>query len=528
MVNYLNLRNVLLVAGCTALLASCKNGLFGKNKKEKDTATGWNYNDKKMGNFYVPKEKQQKTGPGLVFVTGGTFTMGATEEDVMMTHDNTPSRKSIRSFYVDQFEISNVNYRQYLYWLGNVFNDPAYENIIKKALPDTLCWRTELGYNEPLVEYYLRHPAFSNYPVVGVTWEQANDYAIWRSDRVNEDILMKKGYIDNKALQKGKFGTPDGGTFNTKSYLFNGKENSFKEGKFVKSSKNPLRGADGKKGRLPKLEDGIILPEYRLPFEAEWEYAALGYINENPNPSRKEGVLGEENISNKQKYSWSSKYKGLRDNRRGKMMGRMLANFKRGNGDYQGVAGGLNDRASETQEVDKSLPNGFNIYNMSGNVSEWCADIYRPLNGQDLDDANPYRGNVFKEVVKDPTSNLGKRDSAGRLEFASQDDAKLANRINYQRAYAINYLDGDSLSGVSYGFGITTLVGDSSRVIKGGSWADMPYWLSPGTRRYMDQKASSSTVGFRCAMDRLGSPEGNGRKVGQPFKAKRQGGRKRK
>ena len=67
------------------------------------------------------------------------------------------------------------------------------------ALPDTLVWRSELAYNEPYVEYYFRYPAYNYYPVVGVTWEQAHDFCIWRTDRVNEKLLIDKGYLNKRA-----------------------------------------------------------------------------------------------------------------------------------------------------------------------------------------------------------------------------------------------------------------------------------------------------------------------------------------
>jgi formylglycine-generating enzyme required for sulfatase activity len=52
----------------------------------------------------------------------------------------------------------------------------------------------------------------------------------------------------------------------------------------------------------------------------------------------------------------------------------------------------------------------------------------------------------------------------------------------------------------------SSLVNDETRVYKGGSWKDRAYWLSPGTRRFMDQEKSSDDLGFRCAMTRVGSP----------------------
>jgi formylglycine-generating enzyme required for sulfatase activity len=76
----LRLKNLIVLLAAVSLVSSCKNGIFGSKKKEKSTVTGWNYNDKNMGGYNVSKEREQKTGPGLVFVQGGTFTMGATEE----------------------------------------------------------------------------------------------------------------------------------------------------------------------------------------------------------------------------------------------------------------------------------------------------------------------------------------------------------------------------------------------------------------------------------------------------------------
>mgnify|MGYP003845631483 CR=1 FL=1 len=100
------------------------------------------------------------------------------------------------------------------------------------------------------------------------------------------------------------------------------------------------------------------------------------------------------------------------------------------------------------------------------------------------------------------------RDSAGRLKKVDISDDEVKNRANYQKNDVINYLDGDSSSGVYYGYGTTSLISDHSRVIKGGSWNDRPYWLSPGSRRFMEETQSSSTVGFRCAQTYLGPPEG--------------------
>jgi hypothetical protein len=116
----------------------------------------------------------------------------------------------------------------------------------------------------------------------------------------------------------------------------------------------------------------------------------------------------------------------------------------------------------------------------------------------------------------------------GRLKKVDISDEEVKNRTNYQRNNVINYLDGDSISGASYAYGETTLISDKSRVVKGGSWNDRAYWLSPGSRRFLQEDQSASTIGFRCAQTYLGAPEGPGFKEGNIFsKARPSKGRKK-
>ncbi|TAL51757.1 MAG: gliding motility lipoprotein GldJ [Chitinophagaceae bacterium] len=519
------MKNLLILLSCAVLIASCKGkGLFGKKKYDKSDMTGWNYDDKNMGGYQIAKSKDQATGPGLVFVQGGTFTMGQTEEDVMGDFNNIPRRVTVPSFYMDRTEVANVHYREYIHWLSRVFDpaaDPINAQIINSALPDTLVWRSELSYNEPLVEYYFRHPGFNNYPVVGISWRQASDFCLWRGDRVNEGILIQKGYAAKQGIQSQQ----QDENFTTKSYLLG--LYTAQPGKTAGSKKNPLKTDQGTPRTTVSFEDGLLLPGYRLPFEAEWEYAAYGLINQNPRPSTKEGKRGEELAMNKQVYPWSHNMNGLRDTRHGSWQGQFLANFKRGSGDNMGVAGGLNDRAVYTSDVKSFFPNGFGLYNMAGNVSEWVQDVYRPLTLLDADDVAPFRGNKYQKLFiadstsTDPSTRFAK-DSLGRVKMVDVTDEESKSRRNYQRGDVINYMDGDSSSQVSYGYGLTTLISDKSRVYKGGSWNDMPYWLSPGTRRYLEEDQAMSTLGFRCAMDRMGSPEGNKRKTGNWYKSRRQ------
>src|ERR1700744_5173006 len=205
-------QNAVLLLSVSFFIVSCSS-----KKDNKSSVTGWTYNDPKGNGFRVAQAKEQATGPGLVFVQGGTFTMGATQEDVMGDWNNVPRRVTVASFYMDETEVANVHYREYLYWISRVFQEDT--AVYNHALPDTLCWRSALAFNEPYVEYYFRPPAYNFYPVVGVTWKQAHDFCLWRTDRVNEEILFEKGLTNQKAeLQKQMQG---GGqeNFNTKAYL---------------------------------------------------------------------------------------------------------------------------------------------------------------------------------------------------------------------------------------------------------------------------------------------------------------------
>ena len=185
---------------------------FSSCHKEASETTGWAYNDTKNGGFEKHKDEGQITGPGLVLVEGGNFVMGQTEQDVMYEWNAVPRKVTVSSFYMDKTEVSNIHYREYLYWLKRTFG-ADYPQVMAKALPDTLVWREELAYNEPYVEYYFRHPAYQDYPVVGVSWLQAVEYCKWRTDRVNELMLQDKGVLNVNPNQVNE------DNFNTEAYL---------------------------------------------------------------------------------------------------------------------------------------------------------------------------------------------------------------------------------------------------------------------------------------------------------------------
>lgn len=484
----------------SAILVSCGGG-----GSSVSSTTGWNYNDPDNGGFEVNLAGEQLTGPGLVMIEGGTYTMGRVEQDVMYEWNAVPRRVTVSSFYMDETEVRNVDYREYLYWLSRVFVD--YPQVHTNALPDTLVWRRPMAYNEPYVLYYFRHPSYNDYPVVGVNWLQATDYCVWRTDRVNEQLLISNKILSTDPNQINEE------NFNTGSYL---------AGQYEGVVNQNLPSLDPNKDtRRVRLEDGILLPRYRLPSEAEWEFAALSLI----------GNSYEERVYERRIYPWDGHNvrQDAKSNR-----GEMRANFVRGRGDMMGVAGDLNDKGSIPAPVSSYWPNDYGLYNMAGNVNEWVRDVYRPLSFEDVDEFNPFRGNVFQQLKRDEEGNVAEKDSLGRLQYVEVPEEEAINRWNYKKADYRNYRDGDFESSINsqgkdWNTGAKTqdrgssrmyklevgdemsLISDHSRVYKGGSWRDRAYWMSPGTRRFLKETDSRDDLGFRCAMTRVGSPAGQGR-----------------
>ena len=329
-------------------------------------------------------------------------------------------------------------------------------------------------------------------------------------------------------------------------YLFDGDSTIYKIGlptlqKRKKGQAKPAKGSFT--GRHVKVSDGILTPKYRLPTESEWEYAAKA-LAENREYN---------NIRGRKKYAWDGKYTR---NKKRRVQGDQLANFKQGKGDYSGIAGWSNDGADITIAVRSYNPNAFGLYDMSGNVSEWVADVYRPIVDNDANDFNYFRGNIFtkkmidengKVVIIDDTNvsydtlDNGKiipRELPGGVKYIPITKRDAYMRTNYEKSYNKNAKDGEFASTKHYnkleedfdetprmynspitpreigesGLLIqqydedprTTLISDKSRVYKGGSWKDREYWLDPSQRRYLPEYMATSYIGFRCATDRLG------------------------
>ena len=227
----------------------------------------------------------------------------------------------------------------------------AVTNTIISVYPDTMVWSRDFqfSYNDPLLHGYFWMPGYAEYPVVGVTWEQANAFCHWRT-----------------------------------SFL--------------------------------KDVGGLMTNAYRLPTEAEWEYAARG--------GRKMAM-----------YPWGDKY--ARD-----AEGCFLANFKPYRGSY------YDDMGVSTMAVKQFYPNDFGLYDMAGNVAEWTASAYSAIANVGVHDMNPsYSYNARK------------------------DDPDILKR----------------------------------KVVKGGSWKDVSYYLQCGVRTYEYQYESRSYIGFRCVRSYIGN-----------------------
>jgi sulfatase modifying factor 1 len=388
-------------------------------------------NDGQLHGVAPAKTWLQVRPPGMVYIPPGTFHMGPSDEDINYSYTARNKSVSISGFWMDATEITNNEYRQFTNWVRDsiaakqmgfvkqnsdgieaidwkkaatikwgdkatlekvdamivtpdnrifgkkelnaekmIFHSEVFDYkasainkdatiprsafIVKTDIPiypDTLCWVRDFSYsyNEPMSKKYYAHPAFGNYPVVGINWKQANAFCEWRTQYLNAFLQSKK--------------------------------------------RNPES-------------------DFRLPTEAEWEYAARGGRSQAP-------------------YPWGGPY--LRNKK-----GCLLANFKPGRGNYP------EDGGFYTVRADAYWPNDFGLYNMAGNVAEWTSSLY-------------YEGGYSFQHDMNPDIRWNAKDS---------DPPRMKRKV-----------------------------------IRGGSWKDVGYFLQTSTRTYEYQDTAKSYIGFRTVID---------------------------
>lgn len=348
----------LLVILPLVFLQSCgklniKSPFGGKNKKG-STSTLDPLDGMQDGQINATARKgyKQSAPVGMVLIPSGSYTMGQADEDVMSARVTMNKRVTIVPFYMDDTEVTNHEYRQFVNaMLSDSVSVLGEEFIMTSLYPDSSVWKKDFTYHngDQMTEYYFANPAFDEYPVVGVSWDAAKYFCEWRTKAFND--------------------------YRTENDLF-------------------------------------ASPRFRLPSEAEWEWAARG---------GKDGA----------KYPWGNPYIA-----NGK--GCFLANFKPYRGNYRA------DGYPYTAPANAFNPNDYGLFNMAGNVSEWTQDAYSESYMPVTWDLNP----VFND------------DNEPR------------------------------------------------KIIKGGSWKDVAYFLETGTATYEYRDQTRSYIGFRCVMDRLGSTPG--------------------
>ncbi|HEY8396629.1 MAG TPA: SUMF1/EgtB/PvdO family nonheme iron enzyme [Flavihumibacter sp.] len=425
--------STLCTLAAVSMLASC--GMFGKNSNKGGLPNDGQLHGVAPGNKYsMPKP------PGMVYIPPGTFHMGPSDEDVNYAYTARNKQVSINGFWMDATEITNNEYRQFVYWVRDsiaatlmgyvknvdgvdqvdwakaktikwgdkatiekidqlilspenrifgkkeldasklIYHSETFDNkeaskrenagkprssfIVKKDVriyPDTLVWIRDFSYsyNEPMTKRYFSHPAFGNYPVVGVSWVQATAFCEWRTHYLNSFLESKKRAQES---------------------------------------------------------------DFRLPTEAEWEYAARGGRSQSMFP-------------------WGNYY--LRNKK-----GCLLANFKPGRGNYP------EDGGFYTVRADAYWPNDFGLYNMAGNVAEWTSSLY-------------YEGGYNFQHDMNPDIRYNAKDS---------DPPRMKRKV-----------------------------------LRGGSWKDVGYFLQTGTRSYEYQDTAKSYIGFRSVID-LPPTQGKGKK----------------
>ena len=574
-------RIVLFLLCLTAFIASCSAQIIGwDNFETKETIH--------INSVKLPK-MARKYFDGMVFVKGGEFIRNTPEIANFLPQDSTlcsltdVCKVKTMDIFVSDHEVTNKEYREFVDWVkfrkayeslaqiypkkflnpdGSIneniaidWSDPLlleqmclppgmmffrkHEIDTRKLFyhgipiyPDTLCWGNSSSMMlEGMTRSYFWHPSYDDCPVVGVTFHQAEAYCKWRSERLNESILIANGMLEKPSY-----------FFDIEKYM-----------EFV----------DTKEREVLRI---LLFPDFRLPTVKEWEYAAVS-IPENPQDKYLKAEM-EINKLEKQRIQKEVSSKGRVSNALNKKVTRLrnevlehkkaeyifMPNFEHFvntslsdqymnnlfingyNANFGAIVtqSGLtiksysDDGALGTMSVRHYLPNANNLYDMAGNVAEWAQDrsVGICLNDYAIFYSMGYGANKFKFAdlcaFFDPTY-LPKlqpyRDFLvlGGVKYKGNYPATKSDTCFYLRNANAKDNISDSLEMMHHEEKLKELYEQSkkrfehdikvhqkmmpARIVKGGSWEDPPIYLNPFAKTIKNQNRSSCRIGFRVFMD---------------------------
>ena len=474
--NLKKMKKLLFVFSVVILLASCGN------PRTQGELVGVR---KSSGSFSQPDPY------GMVFIPMGSFTMGVGGEDINTSMLYEPKTVSVSAFFMDETEITNNEYRQFVYWV----RDSIARRILAEVNPEVyaitetkngeqldppvLNWKEKIDWNskdqdirealEPMYlpehERYFRakeidtRKLYYSYYWVDLRAAAAkefegedlklNDYSLGEADngissnRKGAWSNRKQGYTDRSVYMRQEAINVYPDTLcwiHDYAYSFN---DPMTERYFWHQAYDnyPVVGVTWQQARafctwrtqlkntfLAKKHDALV-SEFRLPTETEWEWAARGGDRLNP-------------------YPWGGP--GTRN-----VQGCFLANFKPLRGNY------LADGGLRTLIVGCYPPNHYGLYDMAGNVAEWTNSAFDPTSYNFTWDMNP-----------DYTYN------------AQDDDPPVMKR----------------------------------KVVRGGSWKDISYYIQVTTRDYEYQDTARSYIGFRTIQPYLGRNKGDNPKLSRVYR----------